>query len=63
MTVSKPAPKRSGDAYAQLKADIVNKSISCSKMSTMYIHGVSVSIFGSVSEFDVQKRKGWIEQT
>lgn len=42
--------------------DIVKKSISCSKVSMMYINGTSIAIFGSVSEYDVQKRKGWIER-
>jgi len=42
--------------------DIIKKSTSCLKMSTMYINGMTYSIFGGVSEFDVQKRKGWIER-
>jgi hypothetical protein len=42
--------------------DIVKKSTSCSKMSMLYINGMSISIFGCISEFDVQKRKGWIER-
>jgi hypothetical protein len=43
--------------------ETVKKSISCPKMSIMYINGTSVCIFGGVSEIDVQRRKGWIERT
>jgi hypothetical protein len=42
--------------------DVITKSLSCSNMSMMYINGTSVSVFGTVSEFDVQRRKGWIER-
>ena len=42
--------------------DILFKSLSCNTMSTLYINGMSVSVFGAVSEFDIQRRKGWIEK-
>ena len=42
--------------------DIINKSICANKMSMIYIRGMSVSILGSVTENDIQRRKGWIER-
>ena len=41
--------------------ETIKKSVS-TKMSMMYINGMSVSIMCDVNEMDVQRRKGWIER-
>lgn len=42
--------------------EIIKKSTSTPSMCLMTINGVSFCIFGGVTEFEVQKRKGWIER-
>ena len=43
--------------------EIIDKSQGYSTASMLYIDGISMPVFGNTSEFDVQKRKGWIERT
>ena len=43
------------------EGDVIKKSVS-PRMSILYIGGLSVCIFAGNAEFDIQRRKGWIER-